>query len=417
MSEIIEIARISRMHAYTFVAVAMGFFIWGMLSTFAPISTLISSFIPKSMYVLVLTLPLIFALLGNFIMGVFADRLGRKLAFMITMLSYGIGVVLFMASQSLPVLMASLFLTQFGVGGEEPALLALLSENFPVRYRGAVLALMPNFANIGAAVASGIAILTAGAFYPTKVAIGITALIAIAVLIVSRLLMPESIRWMEIKGRAEAARSYVSGLSVTNERFEPVVPSTGIWFRFAFLAVIGISQFLSFGLMAYILGPAEFPSLTAQILFVANVGASVAGFVGAYIVNTVSRKAYTLFSYLGGLVTMFLILPFASTSSLAIFYVLLFLNMAFSEFAWIARTVLEPELFPTGMRASMIATIRVLAYGTYIGSIFLTFSFTVFQYIIYNVGLWLLGVVGATMWLLRGFETAGRSLRGLDGRS
>ncbi len=414
MSELIEKAKIGRMHVYTFIAVSMGFFIWGMLSTFAPISTLISKFIPSSMYVFVLSVPLVFALIGNFLMGFLADRIGRKMAFIITMLSYGIGVLLFIISENLTVLMASLFLTQFGVGGEEPALLALLSENMPVRYRGAILGIMPNFANIGAAVASGIAILTQGAFYPTKVAIGITAFIAIIILVFSRLSMPESVRWLEIKGKSEEAKKYSSYVKASDEKLEEASPTASLGFRFAFLAIIGISQFLSFGLMAYILGPAEFPNLTAQILFVANLGASAAGFLGSYIVNKISRKNYLLFSFLGGLITMFLILPFASTKSLALFYTLLFLNMAFSEFAWISRTVLEPELFPTGLRAGLIGVIRTITYGTYIASIYLTFSFTVAQYIYYNIGLWLLGFFGALMWYFKGFETNRKSLRSLD---
>ncbi len=414
MSELIEKAKIGKMHVYTFIAVSMGFFIWGMLSTFAPISTLISKFIPSSMYVFVLSVPLVFALIGNFLMGFIADKIGRKMAFIITMLSYGVGVFLFIISENLAVLMASLFLTQFGVGGEEPALLALLSENMPVRYRGAILGIMPNFANIGAAVASGIAILTQGAFYPTKVAIGVTAFIAIVILVFSRLSMPESVRWLEIKGKTEEAKKYASSVKAADEKLEEALPTASLRFRFAFLAIIGISQFLSFGLMAYILGPAEFPSLTAQILFVANIGASVAGFIGAYIVNEISRNKYLLFSFLGGLITMFLILPFASTESLGLFYALLFLNMAFSEFAWISRTVLEPELFPTGLRAGLIGVIRTITYGTYIASIYLTFNFTVSQYIYYNIGLWLLGFFGALMWYFRGFDTNKKSLKSLD---
>lgn len=414
MSDIIERAKISTMHVYTFIAVSMGFFIWGVLSTLAPISTLISKFIPSSMYVLVLSIPLVFALIGNFLMGFIADKIGRKMAFIITMLSYGIGVFLFMISENFSVLMASLFLTQFGVGGEEPALLALLSENMPVRYRGAILAIMPNFANIGAAVASGIAIITHGAFYPTKVAIGITAFIAIIILVFSRLSMPESVRWLEIKGKLEEAKKYTTSIKVTDEKLEEASPTAGLGLRLAFLVIIGISQFLSFGLMAYILGPAEFPSLTAQILFIANLGASIAGFIGAYIANRISRKNYLIFSFLGGLITMFLILPFASVQSLALFYTLLFLNMAFSEFAWISRTMLEPELFPTGLRAGFIGVIRTITYGTYIASIFLTFSFTVPQYIYYNIGMWLLGFGGALIWYVKGFETARKSLRSID---
>ena len=414
MSEIVERAKIGRMHALTFIAVSMGFFIWGMLSTLAPISTLISEFIPPSLYAFVLAAPLAFALIGNFLMGYLADKLGRKTAFMITMASYSVGVLLFVVSENLYSLMASLFLTQFGVGGEEPALLALLTENMPIRYRAATLGLMPNFANIGAAVASGLAILTGGAFMPTKIAIGLTALIAIAVLLVSRLLMPESIMWMEVKGKVKEASKYLSSIKVKDEKYEEVNPSTGYALRFIFLVLIGVSQFLSYGLMAYILGPAEFPKLTAQILFVANLGASAAGFLGSFIANTFERKAYLLFSFIGGLATIFLILPFASVKSLSVFYLLLFLNMAFSEFAWIARTVLEPELFPTANRAKMIGLVRVIAYGSYMASIFLTFSFTVSQFIYYNIGLWALGVAGSMLWYFKGFETHKRSLRKLD---
>ncbi len=413
-SQAVERAKVSGVHVATFVSVAMGFFIWGMLSTLSPISTVFSGLVPKDMYVASLAIPPLFALLGNFVIGHVADSRGRKLSFMLTMASYAVGVAVFLFSFNLVSLLIALFLTQFGVGGEEPPLLALLSENMPVKIRDVVLAIMPNFANVGAAIAAWLEIATSYSFEASKEVIGITITVVIAILVIARLMMPESVRWLEIKGKVNEAEKEASRFKQGNVSVEPATPTASVWFRFLFLALIGLSQFLTFGLMAYTIGPIEFPSLTSYILLDANIGAAVAGIIGAYLVNRISRKAYSVMSFAGGLATIFLIMAFGLGGGLLIFYVLLFLNMAFSELAWVARTVLEPELFPTGKRATLISLIRVLCYGSYSASIFLTISWGVYQYLLFNVALWAVGFAGAVSWFVKGFETRGRSLIPLD---
>ncbi|MGC9112912.1 hypothetical protein [Acidilobus sp.] len=79
--------------------------------------------------------------------------------------------------------------------------------------------------------------------------------------------------------------------------------------------------------------------------------------------------------------------------------------------AWAARVVLEPELFPTRLRATGVGAVRAAAYALYTASIFFTQAFSEFSYLVYNVGLWALGLSGAALWLARGMDTARRPLR------
>ncbi len=124
-----------------------------------------------------------------------------------------------------------------------------------------------------------------------------------------------------------------------------------------------------------------------------------------YLINR-ERRIYTLASFLGGTITIAIILDLAShLASMIVFLPLLFLNMMFSEFAWASRTTLEPELVPTRIRSSAIGIIRLAPMIGYTVSVYLTASLNLSQFLYYNLGLWLLGLGSAVAWFLLGYET------------
>jgi MFS family permease len=437
--------KLSRIHYVMFLSYSLTFLIWGFVTT-SGVMTLdyFSKYIPRFLVPISAAMGPLFLMVGNTLMGRLADIVGRRGIYVFTMSLYTIGLVGMALSlffiNTMPVEIAftvfliSYILAEIGVGGEEPPALAATTELMPPNRRGSMLVLITNFDNVGAALAALIlflSLLWSTPISATWTMIG-TAILIIAVAVVIRLVTPESVRWLMVKGREDVARRIAEekGLmyaisdyrSKANVRFPPV------WFRALVLSLMGFSQLATYGLMAYYiiyLPTLPFSSnevLAAQVLLWANVGASLAGLVGL-VVDNIRRKMFTLLSYIGGLLTMipiFLVYGLMSTSSIAsslsIFYILLFLNMVFSEFGWAVRVLLEPELFPTRVRSTWIGIVRLISWTVYIILIYyLLATASTFTYLLSNVLLYIVGTAAALAWYIWGVETRGLPVSVLDG--
>jgi MFS family permease len=437
--------KLSRIHYVMFLSYSLTFLIWGFVTT-SGVMTLdyFSKYIPRFLVPISAAMGPLFLMVGNTLMGRLADIVGRRGIYVFTMSLYTIGLVGMALSlffiNTMPVEIAftvfliSYILAEIGVGGEEPPALAATTELMPPNRRGSMLVLITNFDNVGAALAALIlflSLLWSTPISATWTMIG-TAILIIAVAVVIRLVTPESVRWLMVKGREDVARRIAEekGLmyaisdyrSKANVRFPPV------WFRALVLSLMGFSQLATYGLMAYYiiyLPTLPFSSnevLAAQVLLWANVGASLAGLVGL-VVDNIRRKMFTLLSYIGGLLTMipiFLVYGLMSTSSIAsslsIFYILLFLNMVFSEFGWAVRALLEPELFPTRVRSTWIGIVRLISWIVYVILIYyLLATASTFTYLLSNVLLYIVGTAAALAWYIWGVETRGLPVSVLDG--
>jgi MFS family permease len=437
--------KLSGIHYVMFLSYSLTFLIWGFVTT-SGVMTLdyFSKYIPRFLVPISAAMGPLFLMVGNTLMGRLADIVGRRGIYVFTMSLYTIGLVGMALSlffiNTMPVEIAftvfliSYILAEIGVGGEEPPALAATTELMPPNRRGSMLVLITNFDNVGAALAALIlflSLLWSTPISATWTMIG-TAILIIAVAVVIRLVTPESVRWLMVKGREDVARRIAEekGLmyaisdyrSKANVRFPPV------WFRALVLSLMGFSQLATYGLMAYYiiyLPTLPFSSnevLAAQVLLWANVGASLAGLVGL-VVDNIRRKMFTLLSYIGGLLTMipiFLVYGLMSTSSIAsslsIFYILLFLNMVFSEFGWAVRALLEPELFPTRVRSTWIGIVRLISWTVYIILIYyLLATASTFTYLLSNVLLYIVGTAAALAWYIWGVETRGLPVSVLDG--
>ena len=86
---------INRGHRSLILSTTASFFMWGIIGTIAPLSLsfpfLVS--VPRFVSTEILIVGPIFIMLGNVLMGIVADRIGRKKVFIVTMISYGLLVL------------------------------------------------------------------------------------------------------------------------------------------------------------------------------------------------------------------------------------------------------------------------------------------------------------------------------------
>ena len=406
----------NRTVSLTFLSLAIGFFMWGIITTIGILTYPAYNNIYYLIYVS--AVPLI----GDLLLSRLSDiSLGRKTTFFITMFLYSLGSIIFIINSAF--LNENIYITLFaytiatiGVEGEVPVALSLIAELFPLRYREKMLIILPNFDNIGAAVAALIAFLTyymSSSFVVQEISMGIVALIGAIVAIIVRLTLPESIRWLVVKGNINKAKNEINKIKTDNTYTESastynISKTVGLGYRYAFLVLIGLSQYLTYGLMAYIIADYYFKGLDLiLVVFYANLGASIAGLIAMLIVDRLGSRRFALLSYFGGFLTMIPIMFFVVMFNkyVTMFYVLLFLNMMFSELGWAVRTVYEPTLMPTASRAFMIGLVRLPIIVAYTLSIYLTSSFSELGFIVYNMILWGIGALSSGIWYIKGFDT------------
>jgi len=141
---------------------------------------------------------------GALAAGWFADRVGRKAVFQVTLLVYSIFTGLSAAATGIAILMALRFLAGIGLGGELPVASTLVSEFSPAKRRGTMVVLLESFWAYGSVLAALIGFLVIPS-WGWRAALLIGALPAFYVFVLRRGL-PESPRFLANQGRhAEAA--------------------------------------------------------------------------------------------------------------------------------------------------------------------------------------------------------------------
>ncbi len=421
---------------------SMSFIFWGIIGTIGPLiasGTIIGKLGTgeKVMFLLVgpVTVPF-----GNLVMGLLADRFGRKRVFIITMISYTFGIIVISLSYTMLPLLIGLIFAEFGVGGEEPSSLALMGEETDEKSRPRLLTLMTNYDNVGSAIMSGLFFVVVVEVQDRLVLLVGSLLLIIAMLYL-RTHIPESRIWKkyrntskddkdtmegagqidhEAKGKSEPSETMLQSTSVNRvSQFRRKLAkgnrnkgNPGYPFIFSFLGIIAVSQYLTFGLMAYVLAPIEFPNPSEDtlIIFIAMLGASFAGFVAAPLISR-GTKSYTLYAFLFGTVTMIAIILLTShLSNMIIFLPLLFANMFASEFAYASRSVLEPELFGTRSRSTFIGITRLWPMIAYPIFTLYTSALNLQDFLGVNLILWGMGLGAAIMWYIYGIETKNMSM-------
>lgn len=147
--------------------------------------------------------------IGASLGGLLADRIGRRSVFALTLLVYGLATGASALALGVGALIALRFVVGLGLGAELPVASTLMSEFAPARIRGRIIVWLEAFWAGGWILAAVI-----GTFVATSGPAGWRWALALGMIpavysLVIRLGMPESVRFLETKGRHEEAERIV----------------------------------------------------------------------------------------------------------------------------------------------------------------------------------------------------------------
>jgi MFS transporter, putative metabolite:H+ symporter len=306
--------------------------------------------------------------LGATLGGLLADRFGRRQVFALTLLVFGVATGAAALSWSVGALLVFRFLIGLGLGAELPVASTLVSEYAPARLRGRVVVGLEAFWAVGWTLAALIGYLVVpGSDSGWRWALALGAVPALYAVVVRRGL-PESVRFLELRGRVDEAEAAVrrfeqaAGVAPTPSPLPQPQPAPGAGALFgpgtrartaALWAVWFCINFAYYG--AFIWLPsllfASGFSLVKSFEFTLYITlAQLPGYaVAAYLIERWGRRP-TLAVFLVGSAAGAGLFSAADgdTAVLVTGMVLSFFNLG----AWGALYAVTPEVYPTALRAT-----------------------------------------------------------------
>jgi MFS transporter, putative metabolite:H+ symporter len=307
--------------------------------------------------------------LGATLGGLLADRFGRRQVFAVTLLIFGVATGAAALSWSVGALLVFRFLIGLGLGAELPVASTLVSEFAPARVRGRLVVLLEAFWAVGwtlSALIGYVVVPRSDDGWRWALALGaVPALYAVVV----RRGLPESVRFLELRGRVAEAEVVVrrfelaAGVApVPSPPPGPTTPSPGpraLWavgtrIRTAALWVVWFSlNFAYYGAFIWLptLLVADGFSLVRSFGYTLVITlAQLPGYaVAAFLIETWGRRA-TLATFLAGSALGAGLFAAADGESAVLItgMVLSFFNLG----AWGALYAVTPEVYPTALRAT-----------------------------------------------------------------
>ena len=307
--------------------------------------------------------------IGAALGGYFADRVGRKTVFTATLVIFGLANAGMACSWTLVALLIARFIIGLGLGAELPVASTLVSEFSPTRHRGRMTVLLESFWAVGWIIAAAI-----GAFvipntgdWGWRWALLIGAL-PLLYAVVTRAHIPESVRFLESKGREDEAEQAVryfeqaSGVApVASPKAEPLpairtrelfghqylARTVAIWLTWFF---VNFSYYGAFTWMPSLLAD-QFGSLTSSFGYTLIISlAQLPGyFLAAWLVEIWGRRR-TLSVFLA--VSAVAAFAFSRAGSVAAVIGFGMLLSASNLGAWGVLYAVTPEIYPTRLRGA-----------------------------------------------------------------
>ncbi|WP_288747660.1 MFS transporter [uncultured Corynebacterium sp.] len=303
--------------------------------------------------------------LGATFGGLLADKYGRRHIFSLTLLVYGLATGASALAGGLTMLIIFRFIVGLGLGAELPVASTLISEFSPRRIRGRMVVLLEAFWALGWILAALIGTFIVGAGengWRWGFAVG---LIPAAYSVYVRLGLPESVRFLESKGRHEEAEEIVAsfekaaaGQPLDDAHPEPTASTeTSIWGpglrrRTAALWTIWFCvNFSYYGAFIWIpsLLVADGFSLVKSFSFTLIITlAQLPGYAtAAWLIEVWGRRITLAVFLVGSAVSAGLY----GTASSEVFIIIAGCMLSFFNLgAWGALYAIGPELYPTALR-------------------------------------------------------------------
>ena len=395
------------------------------------------------------------AVIGAILFGYLTDRMGRKKLFLITLATYTVATAATALSWNFFSFALFRALTGLGIGGEYAAINSAVDELIPGKVRGTVDLIVNATFWLGAILGSGASLLLLnGNIAPVnvgwRVAFGIGAVLGGGVLIL-RLFVPESPRWLMLRGKEQEADSIVSEIErkVAQEKGTLPPPEAGRlkiavrdhtpWSEIfknmlgenrkrsllGFVLMVAQSFFFNAIFFTYSLVVEKFYGIPSKRLPLHLLPFALGSFLGPLLLgrlfDSIGRKPMIIATYgIAGILLAAVAFPFAhgsmSVRTLDIsFSVIFFVASSAASAAYLTVS----EIFPLEIRAFAIAIFY--AIGTLVGGVGAPFLFgeLIATGSRWNVSIgFLIGsvlmMIGAGCEWAIGVEAAGKSLESIS---
>ncbi|MEM3671058.1 MAG: MFS transporter [Thermoprotei archaeon] len=426
ISKTIEEGTWTRAHTWSFISFSVGMLLEAYIFGLASVAEAWYS-VPKSLGTLLLVWAPLWLIIGIIVAGPISDRIGRKTTFYYTMALYGIGAVGVAFANSYALVLPFLAMLLFSAGGEMNTIMVATHEIMPRKNRSKAMFYEINFINFGGLLLGAVAFASAySSIGFQKYMIGLTALLVLAVLVYSRLKMPESVRWLEFKGKKEEAeteaKKYFGAVdppaTTATTATTAAAPTTGsaplkmlsIPVRLLIVIAVAGANTIGYGLMTYSLGYYYYGSnafVIDIIILVTNISEFGTGLVLGAFADRVSRKLLLLVSFIGAAVVTYGIYFTVGSwySNLAIFLALLVVLNVFIGISYLTEDTLKGEIWPTERRGTLTALARFVSIGLYIPALIYGSTAPIDQYMLFNALIWTVGLAAAAVWYVKGHET------------
>ncbi len=396
------------------------------------------------------------AVLGAILFGYLTDRFGRRKLFLLTLATYSIGTAASALSWNFLSFALFRLFTGLGIGGEYAAINSAVDELIPGKVRGTVDLVVNGTFWLGAVVGSAASFFllnthSISQHISWRFAFGIAAVLGFGVLVL-RLAVPESPRWLMLRGNEQEAERVVQDIEQKVSKGKPdTLPKPegeplkltvrdhtplGDVFRnmavdnrqrslLALVLMVGQSFFFNSVFFTYGLVVKKFYAVSDQRMPLHLLPFAVGSFFGPVVLghffDKIGRKPMIAATYgISGLLLALTVIPFAHGSLSArtldiCFSVIFFVASSAASAAYLTVS----EIFPLEIRAFAIAIFY--AIGTLIGGVGapLLFGELINSGSRMHVGYgYLLGaglmIAGCVCELFIGVEAAGKSLESIS---
>jgi len=301
-------------------------------------------------------------LFGAWLFGYLADSIGRKKTLTLAVVTFSLGSIISSFAASLDELIALRFIVGLGLGGALPVASSYFAEFMPKPVRGAMVSVLESFWAVGTIIVGVVAVLLKADWRGLLLFGGAVILILPLVLT-----LPESPRYLLIKGRVKEAEETIRrtlrvSVKLEAPKEERKASVADLWRKYRRTTImLTLAWFsIAFSYYGFFIWLPKFLSSTLGITvfksfqyFVITAVAQLPGYwSAAYLLERIGRKK-TLSSYLllSGIAGVGFYLAASSGNETAI----IASAIAFSFFnlgAWGAIYAYTPELYPTSVRGT-----------------------------------------------------------------